>query len=48
MNASGVMPAGEFFNGESNEIAVRSFSESQDGGFVVIRRFIGFAVVLNQ
>lgn len=48
MKASGVMPGREFFNSESNKIAARSFSESQDGSFVVTRRFIGFAVVLNQ
>lgn len=42
------MLAGEFFNSEGNKIAATSFSESQDGGFVVTRRFIGFAVVLNQ
>lgn len=37
-----------FLNGESKSIAATSFSEPQDGGFVVTGRFIGFALVVNQ
>lgn len=48
LNARGVIPAREFFKGGCNKIAVTSFSKPEDGGFVVTRFFIGFAVVFNE
>jgi hypothetical protein len=48
LNAKGVILAKEFSNGECNKIAVTSFSKPEDGGFVVTRFFIGFAVISHK